>query len=395
MLEAYQNFLRAQEQGSNYRRVRVCEPSQSPGRIILAGRELVNFSSNDYLGLSRHPELARRACAFAEKWGSGATASRLVCGGLPPHETVERKLAQGKGSQAALLLGAGYQANSSLLPALFDRTVLGHEPLVYSDRLNHASIHAGCRAAGVRQIRYRHLDLNHLQALLEKQAGQKAARFIVSESVFSMDGDRADVAALAGLAEKYGAFLYLDEAHAAGVLGEKGFGLAAGLNIERGLVMGTFSKALGSYGSYVACTSQLREYLVNRCAGFIFSTALPPPLLGAMDAALDLLPELDEPRRRLLEASDYLRREFQRHGLDTSASSTQIIPGLVGQADLALGFSAALENEGFLAVAIRPPTVPEGASRIRISLSAAHSGDDIERLAETLPRLARQAGLCP
>jgi 8-amino-7-oxononanoate synthase len=361
---------------------------QADGRLEINGRLLLDFSANDYLGLSQHPELIKRASAFAQRWGSGAGASRLVCGNLLPFDAIEEKLARGKQAEAALVLVSGFQANSSVLPALFDTKVLGAEPLVYCDKLNHASLIQGCLAAGVSQIRFRHNDLGHLESLLERNRKERRPRFIVTETVFSMDGDRADLAGLVALAERYDAFLYLDEAHATGVLGEGGFGLAKGLSGPRCLVLGTFSKALGGFGAYVACTQTLRDYLINRCPGLIYATALPPAVLGAMDAALDLLPTLDGPRAHLAALADRFRAAMAAAGLDTGASSTQIVPVMLGTENRALGFARALEEEGMVGVAIRPPTVPPGGSRIRFAFSARHTEDEVDRLIEATIRLA-------
>lgn len=356
-------------------------------RIETPAGPLLNFSSNDYLGLSRHPEVVRGAQEFAARWGAGSTASRLVCGTLEIHEAIEIKVARGKGTEAALLFASGYQANVSVLPALFDAKVLGADPLVFSDRLNHASIHDGCRAAGVGQIRYRHNDPGHLEELLAARQGEGRPCFILSESVFSMDGDRADIAALVALARRFDAFLYLDEAHATGVLGPGGFGLSAEFP-GADLVIGTFSKALGSFGAYAACSARLREYLVNRCAGFIYSTALPPPVLGAIDAALDLLPALESSRRSLQETAESVRQALRASGLDCGASSTQIVPVILGPEQAALDLASALEAEGILAVAIRPPSVPPGTARVRFSLTTQHAPADIARLTESAPRIA-------
>jgi 8-amino-7-oxononanoate synthase len=352
---------------------------------------LLNASSNDYLGLASHPGCARRACEYARAWGTGSASSRLICGTLPVHEALEAKLARLKGSEAALVMGSGFQTNASALAALLDHQALKAEPLVFADKLNHASMHEGCRLAKARQIRYRHLDLDHLESLLTKYAEVSGPRFILSETVFSMDGDRADVPALAGLAARFGAFLYLDEAHAVGVLGPGGMGLAAGVAIEDGLVMGTFSKALGSYGAYVCCSRTVREYLVNRAPGFIFSTALPPPVLGAVDAALDLAQGMDSERETLMTLSGRLRTGLRQAGLHTGGSTTQIVPVTVGEESRALAAMRALEAEGILAVAVRPPTVPTGSSRLRLSLTALHSKEDVDRLTEAVPRVVERA----
>ncbi len=305
---------------------------------------------------------------------------------LAPFAAVEARLAAGKGTEAALVFVSGVQANATLLPALLDARVLGAEPLVYADKLNHASLIHGCLAAGVRQIRYRHNDLGHLAALLARDEGLDRPKFIVTESVFSMDGDCTDMAAIAALAERYGAFLYVDEAHATGVLGEGGFGLAKGL--RNGLIMGTFSKGLGGFGAYAAGSLALRDYLINRCGGIIYATALPPAVLGAMAAALELIPGLGAERAHVAALGALLRARLKAAGLETGASRTQIVPVILGAERRTLDVAAALEAEGFLAVAIRPPTVPAGTSRLRITLSAAHTRGDVERLAEAVIRLS-------
>jgi 8-amino-7-oxononanoate synthase len=363
---------------------------EAGGRIRRGGGPaLLDFSSNDSLGLSRHPALIERAQAWAAAYGVGAGASRLVTGNLEQMEGIEEKIAAAKGTEAALLFPSGWQANASVLPALFDGKVHGAEPLVFADRLNHASLHHGCAAAGVRQIRYRHLDLGHLEALVRKHAASPAPKFIVSETVFSMDGDQADVAGLVEIAERHGAVLYLDEAHATGVLGPRGFGLAAAFAGRVDLVMGTCSKALGSQGAYVACSAELRAYLLNRSSGFVYSTALAPPLLGAIDAALDLLPTLDEARARLHRHASTLRGSLAAMDLDTGGSSTHIVPVLLGSEERALEVARALEDRGFLGIAIRPPTVPAGTSRIRLSLSAAHGEEDVAALIGALGEVTR------
>ncbi|MBF0371393.1 MAG: 8-amino-7-oxononanoate synthase [Magnetococcales bacterium] len=385
----YARFCRQRADAGGLRVLRPVGRAQG-GWIERDGGRLRNFSSNDYLGLATHPALIAQAQAWTREWGCGSTASRLVCGDLDLFGQVESRVARGKKTATALVFNSGFQANAAILPALLDREILGATPLVFSDRLNHASIHHGCQAAGVRQIRYRHNDLNHLETLLNKHQASPGPRFILSESVFSMDGDQVDVTALVSLKNRFGAFLYLDEAHATGVLGPEGFGLSARVPGEVDLVMGTFSKGLGGFGAYVACDQGLREYLINRAGGFIYATALPPGVLGAMYAALELLPTLDLERERLLANAQRVRQVFQAAGIDTGASSTQIIPMLVGEAEKALEISRAFEAAGGLAVAIRPPTVPPGSSRMRFTLSALHDEEAIEFLLETIPQLWRK-----
>jgi len=348
-----------------------------------------NFASNDYLGLARHPLLAERAAAYAAEYGAGATASRLVCGSFPPHAALETRLAGLKGKPSALLLGTGWQANVAVLATVLRAAGAGAQ--LFSDALNHNSLIQGARLAGVRARIFRHNDLAHLATLLgASPAGRK---LIVTESVFSMDGDRADIAALADLAARYDAFLYVDEAHATGVLGPGGAGLCAGIpGVD--VVMGTCGKALGGFGAYVAGSRALIDYLTNACAGFVFTTAPPPPVLGALDAALDLLPGMDAARARLAANAARVRAAFAAVGIDTAGSTTQIVPAVIGSAQAALEFAAGLRARGILAVAIRPPTVPEGTARIRFAVSAAHDDAAIDALigeVTALWRMRRQA----
>jgi len=346
------------------------------GKLVRGGHEYLDFSSNDYLGLSRHPLLIERAAAFAARLGAGAGASRLVTGTSEAHLALEAKIAAFKGTEAALLFASGWQANAAVIPAL-----LGAAPgaAVITDRLNHASLHHGCAAAGARQIRFRHNDMADLEERLAK-AADAPARIVITESVFSMDGDMADMARLAELARRHDAFLFVDEAHATGVLGPGGAGLSATTPGGVGLVMGTFSKALGGFGAYIAGSKLLCDYLVNACGGFIFSTAPPPSVLGAIDAALDLVPAMDAERAHLASLGDQLRAGLCEQGFDVGASASQIVPAIVGDASEAVEFSRRLAERGMIAAAIRPPTVPPGTSRLRLALRATQTADDIAAL---------------
>ncbi|MHA1164315.1 MAG: aminotransferase class I/II-fold pyridoxal phosphate-dependent enzyme, partial [Alphaproteobacteria bacterium] len=273
-----------------------------------------------------------------------------------------------------------FQTNAAVLQAVLDKRVLGAEPLVFCDRLNHASMHFGCQAAGVHQHRYRHCDMAHLATLLAKHDKATQPKFILTESVFSMDGDVAPMEEIARLASAHDATLICDDAHATGVLGEAGRGLSEGSDI----VIGTFSKALGSYGAYVACSKTMRDYLVNRCSGLIYSTALPPPVLGAIDASLDLLPALDAERTHVAGLAAHFRDEVRALGLDTGASVTQIVPVIIGETGAAVDLSARLARAGYWATAIRPPTVPDGSARLRFAFSAAHTSRQVDELLEVL-----------
>jgi len=340
------------------------------------GREMVNFCSNDYLGLSKHPLLKQRAAAYMDRYGTGSTASRLICGTYDCFEAAEGKLAGLKGTESALILNSGYQANISVIPALVDE-----HSLILSDRLNHSSIIQGIRLARSHKMLYDHNNLGHLEQLLSSSRDRGHSRIlIVSESIFSMDGDQSDIDGLMDLARTYRALLVVDEAHATGVTGCRGMGLTAGKGVD--VTIGTFGKALGSFGAYVSGSERITEYLINRCAGFIYTTALPPPVIGAIDAALDVAPGMDKERFALHENANFLRRSLQSLGYDTGNSSTQIIPVILGSEEATLALSARLEARGFLAMAIRPPTVAQGQSRIRISLASHHTRQQVEALVD-------------
>ena len=369
---------------------RVLSAVTRDGRFLVRdGKRLLDTSSNDYLGLADHPALRERAADWALRFGTGARASRLVSGTMEIHQQVEKKIAALKNCESALLFATGWQANASVLPALcaLSTARTGSPALVFSDRLNHASLHHGCAAAGIRQIRFRHNDLAHLENLLMREADKTGLRIIVTESVFSMDGDRADIPALRALADRFNAFLYVDEAHATGVLGPHGGGLCEGL---ADLAMGTCSKALGGMGAYVAGSAPMCEYLLNHASGFIYSTALPPAVLGAIDAALDLIPTMDDERTNLSHQSQYLRALLQDGKLETLGSTTQIVPVLIGDAKRDLAISKGLEEAGFLSIAIRPPTVPPNTARLRLALDARYTTADIEALAEAIITLTQE-----
>ncbi len=347
------------------------------GRVRRDGHELIDFSSNDYLGLARHPLLIERAREWTEAHGTGAGASRLVTGTSAAHLVIEARIARFKHAEAALVFASGWQANAAVIPALL-AAVPG--TAVFTDRLIHASMHAGLAISGTRQHRFRHNDLDHLEELLASKGAEEPARLILTESVFSMDGDRADIARLAEIAARHDAFLFVDEAHATGVLGPGGAGLSAEVPGGIDLIMGTFSKALGGFGAYVAGSQITIDYLINAASGFIFTTAPPPAVLGAIDAALDLVPGMDAERAHLAALGQRLRSGLAALGIDHGTSSTQIVPAVIGAETAALGLSRKLEERGLLASAIRPPTVPPGTSRLRLALRATHAANDIDAL---------------
>lgn len=358
------------------------------GRVRVDGRVLLNLSSNDYLGLSQDPRLIGAARDAAAHWGVGAGASRLVVGHLALHEEVEARLAAFKGTEAAVIFSTGYMANLGAISAL-----VGPGDTVFCDRLNHASIYDGIKLSGARLARFPHRDLDRLEALLQKAGAGR--RLIITDSVFSVDGDLAPLREMVELKDRYGATLMVDEAHATGVLGPYGSGLAEawGLTDRVEVHMGTFSKALGSLGGYVAGDRRLIEYLHNRARSFIYSTAMPPPVLGAIAAAMDIVANEPERRTYLLSEAASFRRTLIQAGFDLLGSETQIVPVLVGDNAPTLKLAARLRERGLMAVALRPPTVPPGRARVRFSLSAAHSPEDLAAARTAILEVARKMDL--
>jgi len=381
LLRRYAEALETLDAQGLLRRLPVSPPAaDKPG--------FLDFSGNDYMGLATKPELVEAAAEAGRCYGAGSTGSRLLSGNTPLHEAFEARIAADKGTESALLFASGYQTNAACISALLDKTVLGAEPLVFADKLNHASMHLGCALAGAKQLRYKQLDLAHLQALLEKSTLESRPKIILSESVFGMDGDQADVAALQDLAIRHGALLYIDEAHATGVFGPRGYGICESVNLAPStVVMGTMSKALGVSGGYLACARSVHDYLVNKAGGFIFSTAPSPLMVGAALKAWELLPGLNAERTALLARAETLRQGLRRLGLDPGASTTHIVPVLLGTPERTLAVKDALEARNIRVSAVRPPTVPQGTSRLRIGLSASHTDEDIKRLLAALGSL--------
>ncbi len=370
-----------------YRRLRLVEGPQGP-RVMLDGRPVLLLCSNDYLGLAGHPRVREAAAEAALRWGAGAGASRLISGNMEPHRRLEQRLAEFKGYEAALLFGSGYLANTGTIAAL-----AGRGEVVFSDELNHASIVNGCRLSRAETFVYRHGDVEQLAWGL-REAGERAA-LIVSDGVFSMDGDVAPLADLAMLARRHGCRLMVDEAHATGALGPGGRGsvAAAGLGGEVNVVVGTLGKALGSYGAYVCASRELADYLVNSARPFIFSTAPPPSVVAAAEAALELLASTPQLVERLGANAMLLRESLATEALAVGGSGSQIVPLHIGNAARAMELSERLLERGIFAQGIRPPTVPEGSSRLRFTVMATHQADDLRRAAKLVGGTAREMGL--
>src|SRR3954468_820440 len=372
-----------------YRRTRLISGPQGP-RVVLDGKPVLLLCSNNYLGLADHPRVREAAADAAMRWGVGAGASRLVSGTMTVHRRLEERLAAFEGVEACVLFGSGYMANIGVVSAL-----AGAGGIVCSDELNHASIVDGCRLARADTFVYDHCDVEHLEWGLAK-AGRKPA-VIVTDSVFSMDGDLAPLAELVEVAQRFGARLVVDEAHGTGCCGPGGRGAVAeaGLDGEGDVVVGTLGKALGSYGAYAACSAEMRELLVNTSRPLIFSTAPPPPAIAGALAALELIEE--QPRRveKLQANAGALRDELSREGFDVSGSTTQIVPLIVGDAALAMRICEQAIERGVFAQAIRPPTVPDGTSRLRLAVMASHTKTELREAARTIGRAAMQAGFRP
>ncbi len=368
-----------------YRRLRLIEGPQGP-QVLLDGKRVLLLCSNNYLGLADHPRVREAAAEAALRWGAGAGASRLVCGNMEPHRQLEVRLAAFKGYEAALLFGSGYLANTGAVAAL-----AGAGEVVFSDQLNHASIVDGCRLSRAETFVYRHGDLEHLAWGLEGAGGRGA--LIVTDGIFSMDGDVAPLPELLELARRHGCRLLVDEAHATGALGPGGRGsvAAAGLSGEVDVVVGTLGKALGSYGAYVCAGAETVDLLVNTARPFIFSTAPPPPSVAAAAAALELV---DEDRVAALQANAArFRAALAAAGLDPGRSQTQIVPLEVGAAEPTMALCERILEHGVFAQGIRPPTVPAGSSRLRFTAMATHSAEDLDRAAQQVGAAARELGL--
>jgi 8-amino-7-oxononanoate synthase len=349
---------------------RVLRPTARNGvHVERAGRRLISFSCNDYLGLAQHPRVIAAGVAALQLYGAGAGASRLVTGDHPLLGELEAKLAAFKKAEAAVVFGSGYLANIGIVPALTEAS-----DLVLLDELCHSCMAAGARLSGARILRFRHNDGAHLEEILEAQRKKFRRVLILTERVFSMDGDRAPETAMQSLAERFDAWTLIDDAHGIGVVSPEAYA-----PVE----MGTLSKALGSYGGYVCVSAPVAELLRNQARSFVYSTGLPPASTAAAIAALGILQTEPERCARPLT----LARRFTRR-LNLAEAQSAIVPFIVGAADKALAISKQLEAAGFLAVAIRPPTVPDGTARLRIAFSAAHSEADVDALAEALAEAA-------
>jgi 8-amino-7-oxononanoate synthase len=349
--------------------------------VCIDGREVVNFCSNDYLGLAGDDRLAAAASDALARWGVGAGASRLVCGTSQAHVALEEKLAAFKQTASAVLCPTGWMANRAAVSVL-----AGPGDLILCDKLDHASILDAAAASGARVRTFHHNDLDRLDTLLTRHRAEHRRCAIIADSLFSMDGDLADLPGLVDCKARHDAVLMLDEAHATGVFGEHGrgavehFGLAGQVDVT----VGTASKALGVLGGFVAGPAVLAETIRNAARAYIYTTAMPPMLCGAIAASLEIIAGEPSRRAHVLALADRLRSRLSQAGLDTGPSASQIVPVIVGPAERAVTLSRELLDDGFFVQAIRPPTVPRDTSRLRVSISAAHSEAQVDELADAL-----------
>ena len=355
-----------------YRELRYIDTAQSP-RVKIEGKDFILLGSNNYLGLCDDSRLKKAAIDAINKYGVGSGGSRLTTGSYDIHKELEKKIASFKGTEASLVFNTGYMANVGIISALCDDSWV-----IFSDKLNHASIIDGYRLSGAKLIRYKHCDMNDLLNKINKYKGSN--NLIVTDGVFSMDGDIAPLPEIVKIAKQYNMMTMVDDAHATGVLGKNGSGTASyfGLDNEIDIIMGTLSKAVASEGGYVAGKKDLINYLINSARSFIYSTALSPSTIAVSIKALEII-EMDEERRaNLLKTSKWFQNELKIAGFNVMETKTPIIPILIGEVDKAVEFSKTLLSQGVYVPAIRPPSVPRGTSRLRISLMATHSKEDLE-----------------
>ena len=366
--------LDALESHSIRRQLRPISSGIGP-RIVVDGRSILQFCSNDYLGITSHPAVTRAAEMALSRYGTGAGSARLVVGTSSPHCELEEALAQLKQTEAALALSSGYHANTGVLPAL-----TGSEDRIFSDALNHASIIDGCRLSRAATKIYRHNDVEHLTTLLSA-TGTSRRRVIVTESVFAMDGDLAPLSELASVAKQYDALLVVDEAHATGVFGSQGGGLVQELELGAhvDVQIGTLSKAIGALGGYVAGSQTLIDTLINEARTFIYTTALPPSVAASATAAIQVIIQEPERREQPWQHARFLRKALDAAGYHINPGNSPILPVMVGDAAQTVALSNALFTHGVLVSAIRPPTVPTGTARLRVTPMATHTENDLEQ----------------
>jgi 8-amino-7-oxononanoate synthase len=379
-------FLKETER---YRQIRWLEEGPSPW-VRMNGEKVLLLCSNNYLGLANDPRLKEAAMRAIEEWGCGSSGSRSISGSLAIHRLLEERLARFHGCESALLFNSGYSANLSLIPAL-----MGEGDVIYSDALNHASIVDGCRLSKANLKIYPHLGMERLELLLKENRGKK--KMIVTDGIFSMDGDIAPLPEIVRLAREYDALTMVDDAHAFGVFGPNGFGTLDHFQLsqEIDIRMGTFGKALGCFGAYMLGKRSLIDFLVNKGRVFLYTTALPPAISASVLAGLDILEKEPERRECLWENVHYLRDGLIQLGFNTMKSQAHIIPVLMGEPKMTMEMDKRLFQERVFIQGIRPPTVPEGKCRLRVTVMATHTREDLNFALEKFEKVGKELGLIP
>jgi 8-amino-7-oxononanoate synthase len=381
MYKVYEKYLSTLHNSGKYRRLGQFRQESNS--------EFLDFSTNDYLNLSHHKDIIVAGKITAQSYGIGSTGSRLLSGNCKLFEEFENAIAKDKKTDSSLIFNSGFQANISTLSCILDDKILKAKPLVFFDKLNHSSLYQAVFLSKAELKRYHHNDSNHLESLLREYKNDPRSKFIVTETVFGMDGDIAPLEEIAILAKKFDTFLYLDEAHATGVFGAGGYGLSTTLDLQAipHIIMGTFSKAIGVSGGYVACHNIMRDFIINKATGFIYSTAPSPAVVGAAFKAWKMVKSLDNEREALQSLGKTLRTMLRDRGFNIGTSGTHIIPVILNGEDKCLKIQKALFREGIIVSCIRPPTVPSATSRLRIAVTTKHTHKDLKRLVETLIRV--------
>lgn len=383
MREFLENELQNLKNIDLYRKLRLVQGSQGP-HVFINGKKVILLCSNNYLGLANHPSVKKAANKAIKEFGCGSGASRLISGSMTLHDELEKKIARFKGTESALVFNSGYHANIGAISALMKK-----RDIIFCDELNHASIIDGCKLSGAETVMCPHKDMNTLERLL-KNSNRFKKKLIVTDGIFSMDGDLAPLPDIVFLAKKYSAFTMVDDAHATGVFGKNGKGTIEHFNLpsnEIDIQMGTLGKALGGFGAYIAGSNELMDYLINRARSFIYTTALPPSVLAASLAAIEMVQSKPDLRKKLWRNVNYFKKGLQKRGFKNFNSQSQIIPIIVGNSKKVVMASEYLFNKGVFVAGIRPPAVPRKKERLRITIMSSHTRKDLDYALNTLLKM--------
>ncbi len=380
-MEWIKNFLQEREESGNLRKLHAISKRKN-GYIYIGNKKYLDFSSNDYLGLSNHPEIKKASIEAIKQFGTSSSASRLLSGDLLIHHCLEEQTADFKNKEAALVFNSGYQANVSVINAIAEK-----QDVVFCDKFAHASIIDGIKISSGKIYRFLHNDIEHLKMLLEKERNKFKKALIITETVFSMDGDICPLKEIVELKNKYNLIIMVDEAHATGIFGKNGAGIVEKENLTEyiDIIMGTFSKAPGGFGAYIACSEEMKQYLINTCRGFIYSTSLPASIISANIKALQIIKKEPYRRKILLENAEYFRNIMKQKGFNIKGC-TQIVPLIISDNKKAMEISKKLQKKGYWVFPIRHPTVPKGQERLRFSLNYYHNKTILKKLCDDISK---------